>query len=158
MMDYLRPPFIPPFWLVVSVLAMFALDYIEGTARIVSADLGWVGWVGWVGWFLIGGGLTVAICVEVIFTRRGTTIMPFREASVLVKDGPFRYSRNPIYCGMATALIGLGLLMGTAVPFVVIPTFVLIIDIYFIRAEEAVLETAFGAEYLAYKARVRRWI
>ena len=136
-------------------MAMFALDYIEGTARIVSADLGWVGWVGW---FLIGGGLTVAICVEVIFTRRGTTIMPFREASVLVKDGPFRYSRNPIYCGMATALIGFGLLMGTAVPFVVIPIFVLIIDIYFIRAEEAVLETAFGAEYLAYKARVRRWI
>jgi protein-S-isoprenylcysteine O-methyltransferase Ste14 len=152
MMDYLRPPFIPPFWLVVSVLAMFALDHIEGTTRIVSADLGWVGW------FLIGGGLTVAICVEVIFTRRGTTIMPFREASVLVKDGPFRYSRNPIYCGMATALIGFGLLMGTAVPFVVIPIFVLIIDIYFIRAEEAVLETAFGAEYLAYKARVRRWI
>ena len=152
MRDYLRPPFIPPFWLVVSVLAMFALDHIEGTTRIVSADLGWVGW------FLIGGGLTVAICVEVIFTRRGTTIMPFREASVLVKDGPFRYSRNPIYCGMATALIGLGLLMGTAVPFVVIPIFVLIIDIYFIRAEEAVLETAFGAEYLAYKARVRRWI
>ena len=152
MRDYLRPPFIPPFWLVVSVLAMFALDHVEGTTRIVSAGLGWVGWV------LIGGGLTVAICVEVIFTRRGTTIMPFREASVLVKDGPFRYSRNPIYCGMTTALIGLGLLMGTAVPFVVILIFVLIIDIYFIRAEEAVLETAFGAEYLAYKARVRRWI
>ena len=152
MSDYLRPPFIPPFWLVVAVLAMFVLDHIEGAARIVSADLGWFGW------FLIGGGLTVAIYVEILFTRRGTTIMPFREASALVKDGPFRYSRNPIYCGMAAALIGLGLIMGKALPFVVIPIFVLLIDMFFIRAEEAVLETAFGTEYLAYKARVRRWI
>ena len=54
--------------------------------------------------------------------------------------------------------IGLGRIMGKALPFVVIPIFVLLIDMFFIRAEEAVLETAFGTEYLAYKARVRRWI
>ena len=55
-------------------------------------------------------------------------------------------------------MIGLGLIMGKALPFGVIPIFVLLIDMFFIRAEEAVLETAFGTEYLAYKARVRRWI
>ena len=59
---------------------------------------------------------------------------------------------------MTAALIGLGLLMGTAAPFIVVPAFVLIIDRCFIRPEEAVLETTFGDEYRAYKTRVRRWI
>ena len=55
--------------------------------------------MGWVGWLLIGGGLAVAVFVDLIFKRRGTTILPFRESSALVTEGPFRYSRNPIYCG-----------------------------------------------------------
>jgi protein-S-isoprenylcysteine O-methyltransferase Ste14 len=152
MREYFRPPFIPPFWLVGAVLAMLALDHIESAARVIPQDLSWVGW------FLIGGGLTVAIYVDLIFTRRGTAIMPFGEASVLVTDGPFRYSRNPIYCGMVAALIGFGLILGGPISLVVIPIFVLIIYICFIRAEEAILEAAFGTEYLAYKARVRRWI
>ena len=131
---------------------MVGLDQIEGAARIVPVDMGWVGWL------LIGGGLAVAVFVDLIFKRRGTTILPFRESSALVKEGPFRYSRNPIYCCMSSALICLGLLMGTAAPFIVVPAFVLIIDRCFIRPEEAFLETTFGDEYRAYKTRVRRWI
>ena len=152
MRDYLHPPFIPPFWLILSILSMVGLDQIEGASHIVPADISWVGWL------LIGGGLAVAVFVDLIFKRRGTTILPFRESSVLVTEGPFRYSRNPIYCGMTAALIGLGLLMGTAAPFIVVPAFVLIIDRCFIRSEEAVLETTFGDEYRDYKTRVRRWI
>ena len=53
---------------------------------------------------------------------------------------------------MTAALIGLGLLMGTAAPLIVVPAFVLIIDRCFIRPEEAVLETTFGDEYRAYKS------
>ena len=106
---------------------------------------------------MIGGGLAVAVFVDLIFKRRGDHITVSRVQR-LVTEGPFRYSRNPIYCGMTAALIGLGLLMGTAAPFIVVPAFVLIIDRCFVRPEEAVLETTFGDEYRDYKTRVRRWI
>ena len=100
----------------------------------------------------------LAVFVALIFKRRGTTILPFRESTALVTSGPFRYSRNPIYCGMIAMLIGLGVLLDSATPFVIVPVFGWIIDRYFIRREEADLETVFGAEYEAYKARVRRWL
>ena len=106
---------------------------------------------------LIGGGLAVAVFVDLIFKRRGTTILPFRESSVLVTEGPFRYSRNPIYCGMTAALIGLGLVYGYGSA---------VYRRAGLRADyrqmpicpEAVLETTFGDEYRDYKTRVRRWI
>jgi protein-S-isoprenylcysteine O-methyltransferase Ste14 len=110
------------------------------------------------GWVLIGVGLSVALFVDFIFKRRGTTILPFRESSALVLTGPFLVSRNPIYAGMAAALLGLGVLLGTALPFGAVPVFVWVVDRYFIRREEAMLEAAFGAEYRDYKTRVRRWI
>jgi protein-S-isoprenylcysteine O-methyltransferase Ste14 len=59
---------------------------------------------------------------------------------------------------MATALLGLGVLLGMALPFGVVPVFVWVINRYFIRREEAMLEVAFGVEYRDYKTRVRRWI
>ena len=152
MMSFLKPPFIPPAWLLASALIMVLLrETIPGPSLGLDQAAG-------VGWFLIGGGIALAVFVDLIFKRRGTTILPFRESTALVTSGPFRYSRNPIYCGMIAMLIGLGVLLDSATPFVIVPVFGWIIDRYFIRREEADLETVFGAEYEAYKARVRRWL
>ena len=88
--DYLRPPFIPPFWLIVSILSMVGLDQIEGAARIVPADIGWVGW------FLIGAAGSPSRSLRISSSRRrGTTILPFRESSALVTEGPFRLLAKP---------------------------------------------------------------
>lgn len=152
MKEFLKPPFIPPFWLLLSVIVMVSLDQIQEQPVWITKPFSYVGWV------LIGAGLLAALYVDLIFKRKGTTILPFRESSALVITGPFRITRNPIYAGMVVALLGLGVMLGTVWPFGVVPLFVWIIDRYFIRREEAMLEASFGADYREYKTRVRRWI
>ena len=102
--------------------------------------------------------LAVVVWAAGLFRRAGTTIKPFEESSMLVLDGPYRWSRNPIYVAMIGGLIGIGVLLGSLSPFVVIPMFAAVIGVRFIRAEEAALERIFGTAYVAYKARVRRWL
>ncbi len=78
--------------------------------------------------------------------------------SSLVVDGPFKYSRNPMYLGMVLALTGLALLLGTVTPWLVIPPFVWLMTVLFVRQEEQTMEKQFGSDYLAYKKKVRRWV
>ena len=76
----------------------------------------------------------------------------------MVTQGPYRFSRNPMYLGLVIALVGLSFLFGTIVPMMVIPLFVWIVSKYIIDVEERALEEAFDQTYLEYKKRVRRWI
>jgi protein-S-isoprenylcysteine O-methyltransferase Ste14 len=107
---------------------------------------------------LLALGAALVLWPAGLFNRAGTTIRPFERSSALVVSGPYRLSRNPIYLGMATMLAGVGVLAGSLTPFLVVPAFMGLIEMRFIRKEEAMLQEAFGAEYAAYRARVRRWI
>ena len=73
-------------------------------------------------------------------------------------EGPYKFTRNPMYLGMAGILLGAAVYMGSITPFVVIPAFMALITERFIVPEEAKLEAAFGGQYLEYKKRVRRWL
>ena len=103
-------------------------------------------------------GVWIGLWVNQMFRRAGTTIKPFQESSKLVLEGPFRVTRNPIYLGMTLALTGVAILLGSLVPFLVVPFFAFLIDRRFIRAEEAMLARTFGAEFDDYSRRVRRWL
>jgi protein-S-isoprenylcysteine O-methyltransferase Ste14 len=111
----------------------------------------------------VGGALVVlGIALTAIaagsFRRAGTPVVPFEISTALVTTGLYRLTRNPMYLGLALALVGVAVLLGTLSPFLPIPVFVWIIQAQFIRGEERFLEEIFGAGYLAYKSRVRRWI
>ena len=73
-------------------------------------------------------------------------------------DGLYRFSRNPMYLGMALVLVGVAILLGSLTPFGVVAFFVGWIHIQFIRREEEMLSTQFGQDWLEYKAQVRCWI
>jgi protein-S-isoprenylcysteine O-methyltransferase Ste14 len=75
-----------------------------------------------------------------------------------VTGGLYRYTRNPMYLGMVSVLIGAALLFGTLSAWLPIPVFVWIIHNNFIRVEERFLEGIFGGQYLQYKNKVRRWL
>jgi protein-S-isoprenylcysteine O-methyltransferase Ste14 len=92
------------------------------------------------------------------FRRIGTNIKTFNEPGVLVTDGLFRFSRNPMYLGFVLALLGAAMLLGTASPFVMPILFALIADLWYIRFEERALRRKFGEAYEAYARRTRRWI
>jgi protein-S-isoprenylcysteine O-methyltransferase Ste14 len=77
---------------------------------------------------------------------------------VLVQDGLFAFSRNPMYLGMVLVVLGVATLLRGAVPFVVPVVLAVLLYLRFIRFEERALEQTFGDDYRAYKARVRRWL
>jgi protein-S-isoprenylcysteine O-methyltransferase Ste14 len=104
------------------------------------------------------GGLSLSLIGQRQFRRRGTTIETFAEPDMLVSDGLFRHSRNPIYLGLALALLGIALGFGSASPLLVWIGFCLALDRYYIPIEERRMLAAFGADYARYRRRVRRWI
>jgi protein-S-isoprenylcysteine O-methyltransferase Ste14 len=103
------------------------------------------------GFFLTGWGLAV-------FHRAGTPVLPVRSARVMVTEGPFRFSRNPMYLGLTVAYVGLSLLMNQAWPIVLLPLVLIALTIFVIEREERHLARVFGGDYDAYRARVRRWL
>lgn len=94
------------------------------------------------------------------FGRAGTTIDPvaIERASVLVTDGVYRWSRNPMYLAMAALLVAIAAF--TAQPWLVPGpiAFVLFITRFQIIPEERAMAARFGEDYAAYCARVRRWL
>lgn len=91
------------------------------------------------------------------FSRTETTILPDGKPQVLMEDGLFAYSRNPIYVAMALLLVGSGLASGQISALLVVPVFVVLVQQIWIVHEEENLEAAFGQIYRNYKMRVRRW-
>jgi protein-S-isoprenylcysteine O-methyltransferase Ste14 len=90
--------------------------------------------------------------------RKNNISLEFGESERLITKGIYKYSRNPMYLGMAILLLGFGIcfmnLFALLLPFV----FVFLVNSMHVPIEEKLLEDKFGDEYLAYKARVRRWI
>ncbi len=92
------------------------------------------------------------------FKKHGTTVKPFEVSTALVTDGVFSISRHPMYLGMTLILLGIGVLLGSATPFAVVPVFTVLIDRIFIVQEEKMLEDTFGDQFRQYRKQVRRWI
>lgn len=94
------------------------------------------------------------------FRSSGTTVDPLRpeHASTLVASGPFAFTRNPMYVGMAGVLVAHAVLRGAVRAIIPAAAFVAVIDRKQIPPEEAAMESIFGDEYRAYRGRVPRWI
>lgn len=103
-------------------------------------------------------GLWLLVAGSGIFRRVRTNINTFRDPDVLVTEGVFRISRNPMYLGFTLLLLGAALLLGTATPLAGPILFALVADLWYIRFEERAMRRRFGAAYEAYARKVRRWI
>jgi len=142
----------PPFWLLFSLLLMTALHFFVPIQTLVPTPFRLAGLA------LVVLGVSLVIWPARLFAKSKTTIKPFHESSALVTTGPYRFSRNPIYVGMALALLGCAVLFGSLAPLLVVPLFVLLIDRVFIAGEERMLQATFADDYAEYCRRVRRWI
>lgn len=111
-----------------------------------------------VGATFVAGGLALAALGSRQFSRVGTNIKTFNQPDVLVTDGVFRFSRNPMYLGFILALAGLGCLLGSASPFAIVVAFLIITDRWYIRFEERMMLKTFGEDYVTYKATTSRWV
>ena len=141
-----------PCWFRICGLIMLALHLLSPVKKIIPTPYGLVGVL-----LLLTGPLIIAWASN-LFKKARTTPGFFERPGHLVTQGPYRFSRNPMYVGLTIALVGLGFLLGTIVPMIVIPVFVWIISKDVIDVEEKSLEEVFDKTYLEYKKRVRRWI
>jgi protein-S-isoprenylcysteine O-methyltransferase Ste14 len=90
--------------------------------------------------------------------RHRTTIVPHRPVAALVTTGAYRWSRHPMYTGLAIAYLGGALLAGSWWPVALWPLVVFGVARLVIRPEERYLDERFGQTYADYRARVRRWL
>lgn len=104
----------------------------------------------------VGGGLIVEALRG--FRAARTSPIPVRPTTALVMDGPYRYTRNPMYLGMLLASAGIALAGNVLWPLVFLPIVVSIINRQVIVREEKYLSRKFGGEYEVYRRRTRRWI
>lgn len=93
-----------------------------------------------------------------LFQKLNVAICPTAPTEKLTFDGPYRFSRNPMYLGIVMILFGIAAYMATLPFFVAVAIYFVILNSVFIPFEEQKLEGTFGAEYLEYKTRVRRWL
>jgi len=144
----------PPVVLALIAAAMRGIDRGLDTGRIAFTGQAPLA----VALLAAGGGLMVAAAASMFAAR--TTINPMKpaRASKLVTGGVFRWSRNPIYLGDVLILAALAVWLGQIANLALLPVFVAYIGRFQIRPEERALAARFGAEYAAYRARVRRWL
>lgn len=107
---------------------------------------------------LIIGGVVLDGAAAGYFRRIGTNVQPFKPSTVLGTDGPYRFSRNPIYLGFAITYAGLAIAMDSVLALVLLIPCLIVVDRFVIAREERYLAAKFGADYDAYRARVRRWL
>ncbi len=142
----------PPVWLLLGLIAIWALQkYLP----IASYDAGWLRSAG--GLFMVLGA-SLDVWSMGLFTRAKTPMIPFTQSSAVVSSGPYRFTRNPMYLGMALILLGTVFIYGAISGLVVVPLFMLVIQKRFIEGEESHMEELLGEQYLAYKQSVRRWL
>jgi protein-S-isoprenylcysteine O-methyltransferase Ste14 len=142
---------VPPLVYVLPLAAMLCLD------RLVPLSMPSGGGRMAFGAILLIIGLALAVSGMIAFAANDTTLLPHAAASTLVTDGPYRFSRNPMYAGLALAYAGVSVLAGSWWPLLVLPLVVYVVRRFVIDREEAYLRERFGQAYEIYCSRVRRW-
>src|SRR6516162_5228804 len=117
--------------------------------------------------FLPAGGLGAIVFVIalvpfawaiVTITRAGSNVPSKLPTTTIVENGPYRFTRNPIYLGMFLGLVGLAIAFDNFWLLMMLVPFALVIRYGVVAREEAYLERKFGDVYRGYRSRVRRWL
>lgn len=151
--DSAKVSFPPPLVFVGMLLLGLVLD------RLIpwSIEMTWIGrYIG--GGVLILAGLLYAVSAMGLFRKAGTDVKPWKTTTTIVATGIYRFTRNPMYVGMAMLYTGLGFVFSSLGVFLLLPLVILLIRTQVIAREERYLESKFAQSYLDYKARVRRWL
>jgi protein-S-isoprenylcysteine O-methyltransferase Ste14 len=142
----------PPLLMALALLVMLMLHWLwplpvpmRPLAQVLGIVLGILGIAG-------------AVWGRNALVKGGTNVSPLKPTTAIVMSGPYRFTRNPLYVGAMTLLIGLSLIIGTWWGFVVLVPLLPILHFGVILREERYLEQKFGESYLRYKGAVRRYL
>ena len=143
--------FYPPHYLLTLSLCMLATRYFgETSSQTLPLIL--------IGICLIGLGFLLAFNSISRFIKAKTGVVPFSESTTLITEGFYKYTRNPMYVGMNSFLLGLMLILKNPLNIIFLFIFFFIVRNMFVLKEEVQMEETFGEDYLTYKRKVRRWL
>ncbi len=131
--------------IIVTAVAGDPFTVPVGAARISGVVL-LVVFGSWNGWALF------------VMAANRTALLPGGATRVVLDRGPFRFSRNPLYVGLILLDIALALLWPSVWALLLVPVGIALLYWGAITPEEKYLSSKFGAEYDAYRQRVRRWL
>jgi protein-S-isoprenylcysteine O-methyltransferase Ste14 len=146
------PPAIP----LVTILAGIALQHVWPIAVdsfLPAPERYWTG-----GLIVAGAVLCLGFWSVVLMRRSGQSENPWKPTTRILERGPFRITRNPMYRQMVVGCMGFAVPLANPWILLLTPICALALQQWAILPEEAYLEHKFGAAYLAYKRRVRRWL
>ncbi|APZ94371.1 methyltransferase family protein [Fuerstiella marisgermanici] len=156
--DELRSPgvnFPPPILFVISGYCGSAIEANVpvplSTVVVVPAQVP-------LGWSTVALGTALLGWALVTFVWMKTAIYPNRPARQLVAQGPYRFSRNPMYVALTVITVGVSLLADNLWMLTLLPLVLIALTKLVIQPEERYLAETFGASYQSYQARVRRWL
>ncbi len=105
-----------------------------------------------------GPGIALIFVAVGGFHKAGTPPQPWREVTAFVSTGVYRFTRNPMYLGMAAIHLGLALAIDSVAALFLLPAAIIAIQTQVIAREEAYMTQTFGMPYSDYCKRVRRWL
>lgn len=144
------PPLIFLIWTLVGVGANFEVARAPvPVARTISAVAG-------VLILLIGVGIVASARTH--FTRTGQSPMPWKPSPELILQGPYRFTRNPMYVGVTVIQIGLGVALSNLWIALFAPLSLLTVHFVAVLPEERYLSEKFGNSYKTYLTQVRRYL
>jgi protein-S-isoprenylcysteine O-methyltransferase Ste14 len=104
-------------------------------------------------------GMTLLLwCVREFYVAGRGTLPPWDPPQHLVTTGPYRFSRNPMYIGVITILLGRCLLWGSRTLIIYTVVFLCGFHLRVLLFEEPLAARQFGAKWQAYRSRVPRWV
>ena len=110
------------------------------------------------------GGFVIVLSVILIgvsvwfFKKAGTPVRPVSPPTTIVRSGPYRFSRNPMYASMDGILVGLSICLGSLLFLVALVAALAIVHFGAVMPEERYLKALHGEAYRRYKMSVRRWV
>jgi protein-S-isoprenylcysteine O-methyltransferase Ste14 len=110
------------------------------------------------GLLIVAGGVLIAAYAAGLFRARKTGLNPHGEATAFVIETPYTFTRNPMYLGTTLVLFGFAVFFASIAMLLAPIAYFVVIDRMVIPLEEYNLERIFGAQYVDYKTRVRRWL
>lgn len=142
----------PTTYLLIAIVALIALHFLFPVMSIVPPIWNLIGFIP------IIVGVIINLFADNAFHRAKTTVKPFEGSSVLITNGVFQVTRNPMYLGFVLILIGIAVLLRSLTPYVVVLGFATLMDRMFIVTEEQMLAEKFGSQWEEYRRRTRRWL
>jgi protein-S-isoprenylcysteine O-methyltransferase Ste14 len=144
----MRPPFVYLGAIALGLVLHFAWP-VRLVSRAMSEPLG-------------GTAVLVAVALFLwavrTFRTAGTPVPGNLPTTTIVRRGPYRYSRNPIYLAFSLLQLGVAFWVNSLWLLVTLIPAVALMSLVVIPREEHYLETRFPSDYLPYKASVRRWL